>query len=63
MLACTSGVLTTRPPAQLLLFYTRLTGPEGVLAVYCGPAGAALCRDAVPTGTILAEVRRMVTHR
>ena len=52
-----------RTLSQLLLFYTRLTGPEGVLAVYCGAAGAALCRDAVPTGTILAEVKRMVQHR
>jgi hypothetical protein len=46
-----------------LLFYTRLTGPEGVLATYCGPAGAALCRDAVSTATILTEVKRMVQHR
>ena len=48
---------------QLLLFYTRLTGPEGVLMTYCGAAGAALCRDAVPTSTILTEVKRMVQHR
>jgi hypothetical protein len=34
-----------------------------VLAVYCGAAGAALCRDAVSTATILAEVKRMVQHR
>jgi hypothetical protein len=59
--ASTDSPATPRP--QLLLFYTRLTGPEGVLAVYCGAAGAALCRDAVSTATILAEVKRMVQHR
>jgi len=52
-----------RTLSQLLLFYTRLTGPEGVLMTHCGPAGAALCRSAVPTSTMLAEVKRMVTHR
>lgn len=55
--------LLQRTLSQLLLFYTRLTGPEGVLAVHCGPEGAALCRNAVPTGTILTEIRRLLQHR
>lgn len=54
--------LLQRTLSQLLLFYTRLTGPEGVLAMHCGPEGAALCRNAVPTGTILSEIKRLV-HR
>lgn len=49
-----------RTLSQLLLFYTRLTGPEGVLATYCGAAGAALCRDAVPTNVILAAIKSVV---
>ena len=51
-----------RTLSQLLLFYTRLTGPEGVLVTYCGPEGAVLCRSAVPTQTILAEIKRLL-HR
>jgi len=52
-----------RTLSQLLLFYTRLTGPEGVLATHCGAAGAALCREAVPTSTILTEIKRQLHHR
>ena len=39
-----------RTLSQLLLFYTRLTGPEGVLATHCGASGTctyALC-EALP---------------
>ena len=48
-----------RTLSQLLLFYTRLTGPEGVLATHCGAPGALLCREAVPTATILTEIKRI----
>lgn len=49
-----------RTLSQLLLFYTRLTGPEGVLMTYCGAAGAALCRDAVPTSALLAHIKVVI---
>ena len=51
-----------RTLSQLLLFYTRLTGPEGVLATHCGAQGAVLCREAVPTAAILTEIKRLL-HR
>ena len=51
-----------RTLSQLLIYYTRLTGPEGVLA-RMGPQGAALCKDAVSNPSFIYEIKRHSTSR
>lgn len=48
-----------RTLSQLLIYYTRLTGPDGVL-VRCGPAGAALAKEAISNPALLYEIKRTV---
>ena len=43
--------------SQLLVYYTRFTGPDGVLA-QMGPDGAALCKDAVTNPAFMYEIKR-----
>ena len=46
-----------RTLSQLLVYYTRFTGPDGVLA-QMGPDGAALCKDAVTNPAFMYEIKR-----
>jgi hypothetical protein len=46
-----------RTLSQLLVYYTRFTGPDGVLAKM-GPDGAALCKDAVTNPAFMYEIKR-----
>jgi hypothetical protein len=46
-----------RTLSQLLIYYTRFTGPDGVLA-RMGPAGHALCKDAVTNPAFIYEIKR-----
>lgn len=46
-----------RTLSQLLIYYTRFTGPEGVL-MRMGPEGAALCKEAVTNPAFIYEIKR-----
>jgi len=46
-----------RTLSQLFIYYTRFTGPEGVLA-RMGPDGAALCKGAVTNPAFIYEIKR-----
>ena len=48
------------PPAQLLIYYMRLTGPEGLLLQRCGAPGAALCKEAVSNAAFMLEIKRVL---
>ncbi|KAK3284173.1 hypothetical protein CYMTET_8164, partial [Cymbomonas tetramitiformis] len=45
-----------RTLSQLLIYYTRLTGSEGVL-MKCGPEGAALCKEAISHPAFIYEIK------
>lgn len=51
-----------RALSQLLIYYTRFCGPEGVLA-RMGPEGAALCKDAISNPAFIYEIKRHSTSR
>jgi hypothetical protein len=51
------GELLKSTLSRLLVWYNRLSGPEGVLA-RMGPEGAALCADAVANPAFIYEIKR-----
>ena len=50
--------LPVRP--QLLIYYMRLAGPEGILLQRCGSAGAALCKEAISSQMYMLELKRVI---
>jgi len=46
-----------RTLSQLLIYYTRLAGPEGILA-RAGPAGAELRKEAISQPSMLYEIKK-----
>ena len=45
-----------RTLSQLLIYYTRLTGPEGVL-MKAGAGGAELCKEAISHPAFIYEIK------
>lgn len=50
-----------RTLSQLLIYYMRLAGPEGILLQRCGAPGAALCKDAISNAQMMLEIKRCGT--
>ena len=48
-----------RTLSQLLIYYMRLAGPEGILQQRCGAAGAALCKEAVSSQNLMLAIKRV----